>query len=352
MAVYASYVDADTGSDSNGGTSWEDAWQTLQHGLSNCNIGSIRGDLLRLYLNGEFTLAGPLTFPTTFDGSLLALIGKTYGVDANGYRTSSAVIDLNLYSYAASNANFIAHIGVHIKGIKGEGHGGGVINVGSSGFWRYCKFENDPTSSGGYTFKSTQVGVRAADCDFLSSGTHDFTVMPVNLYRCLLDGFRPGYCSRGGVFHRCRLRNSLIGTGSVINWNSVFIDHCSFYDSYVNVADNCIPHITNNVFHLSSGSADAINVNSRGAQVIEGNCYKGYSEDAQTIARTVDYTAPTILVDDPFADASNNLWTPSVELAEIVGFDGLTPGAVQAASTGSAGFTGIRSYNRRRKVGT
>lgn len=49
----------------------------------------------------------------------------------------------------------------------------------------------------------------------------------------------------------------------------------------------------------------------------------------------------------PYVDPLNDDWTVSSELAAIVTPDGFTPGAVQAVSSGTAGFTGIRGLSRR-----
>lgn len=335
MTIFNHYVDSSAGNDANGGTSWGDAWQSLPYALATCSVGGAGADVVKLNLDGTFTLAGPLTVPLITNGGQLAFVGKTYGVDGNGYRTCGTTINLAGFNYAATARSAVSHEGIHITGIKGGGYGGGPINVGGQGHFMFCKFTNGSESTSGYAFSSINGIVTAFGCDFISTGVTLFFptgfggMLPLHLVECLCDNFRQGYGSI--IAQRCRFRNATVGSGAA--FNHLVLNHCSFFNCFIDPEDNFTTQVLNCVFHRTG---DAIDNWARGVMAAWKNAYYVATEDSGLANDIVYYEPPTILTTPPFTDPANNDWTPSSELSSIVGTDGLTLGAVQVASSGGS----------------
>jgi hypothetical protein len=321
MAVY--YCDQSIGTASGSGTIG-DPWGTIDHALASITrTASATGDAL--HVRGDSVRSTSLTLPS---GSTRFVI--------RGYNAAAGDLIFDPWS---------------------------PITLPEIDFGSAAVMAGTPAK---VTFANLRIATTGNF--YLSSNYNNVVRCDISCSRLLVGGFSP-------IVRQCKIRG--LATGVVLGYSHVEviandIVTSSGYGIYLNggggnVIRNRVTATTEAVYvngasvpakihHNSLKGATGIRVVSCGGSLIIGNAIDATTAISETgsveslgevsgnrwYATTGLSASNTPEIEDdnasliaaPFTDPANGDWTPSDELAAIVGTDGLTPGAIQATATG------------------
>ena len=318
MANYH-YVDAGTGSDSNGGTSWGDAWLTLEHAATTVNVAPSDMDIVNY--RGAFTLSASLT-------AGIRRIYQPFVLLAD----SGASIAFATYSLWNSSQQSTYHIGGTWTGVPSNGLAPGVNSTFDS-----------VNITGAVTSVSNNIRARWINCKFNNVG---LTAAAGSYFQdCFFDHSSSGIVYPGGsdvTFAGCRFYNGNLQNAQASH--HIIYNHCSFYydvaPAYILGSSyeywswrmqDCVIH-SDGV--TSPFLRDLTAVAKRQLGWFTGNYSKGTITDNTNGDAFFEHEDFVTLTDDPFTDPANDDFTPSAELSAIRSTStGKTPGAINAESS-------------------
>lgn len=338
------YVDADTGSDANDGTSWGAAKQTFAAGYA--LPGS--GDALRI--RGDHTISSQLArnasyFPIIGDSGA-SVTWDTAGdlFDANNGYQDWYSIALNIGSSVSAGGINIRDSGVYDCEI--------LIASTLANWWsdvntqfHRCVFRNDDSPSIVYApYGQDNV---FSECEFYEVSIHG-TPNYQTFDRCKFGGNGTAIVDHASGIHR-RWRHCSV-------WNMDYF-HLGQNPQIYSVLAAC-------VFGHPTASYDPAFVQM--ARMVDSKW--GYEAQIRHLTDSAEYNDcvdsglttnnvaethdVTTLSSQPYADPDNGDWTLSAELAALVTTGGLTPGAIQAAGSGGGTTSkALRLGNRLHQAG-
>ncbi len=336
MTILSYYVNSSTGSDSNDG-SVGSPWATLPYAITNASWSTAQG--IRFYLTGTFTLTGPLdaTGSQAYQAVQFAMIGPaTINLNFTG---TTGLFDFFMYRRAlVVNCTIQCQSTCPVsyyQATSAEFHGCTLRSGTAMGtFWNFggskyanCTFVGEKPSQANY-IQFYSGGVYQC-CEFRNINYWYSTTTQSSFEHCKIYGsakFSSGLVdvSDGGSRTVFAMRHcSFAGVNGTVIGNTsrwqVALDQCVFTDC-TEVSDGDLRHASVYRYNTATGSY-----------------------------RTLSDGADALLTTSPYADPANSDWAISSELAEIVGSDGLTPGAVQA--TGSGGGNPMAAFQHGFDIG-
>lgn len=314
MSTY--YVDS-VGSDSNDGLTAGTAFATIQRWLDQLNTDGFASGVALVHITGEHTRPdGGWTCHYSGIGTRFILCGtdrstsKLIVDDATGKWFTALSYGMVFHDLRASFTNTYA-----------SNSGNGNMRYVH---WNGVDFEIDWT---GNRYLSIGQDMTLHDCKVPKDGGLSVTNLgPVT------------NCQIGGFLYRPSLSGSSwtafgdFSVGTTYHFSS--LDHIALQFSG-HEPQKYIPYLM--YFHLRNSVIffDSPMVSNAGFSYLE-NCYTFNVDDSNVMHLK---ESPTVLSTHPYPNWSTGDWTPSAELAAIVGSDGFTPGPINVASSGGGGNT-------------
>jgi hypothetical protein len=314
VAINDYYVNADTGSDSNGGLSAGDAWLTLPKFMGSATVGS---DGARALLTGDFTVSSSLD-SSNFSGYTKPPIFEAFGTASIEWRavwftTASQVFGFTLKGLTVKTHTTQSLINLMCLDCSFEPTSDIVsaylVEGSTASHYINCTFDGNANQASVNGMGGNTAYIK--DCLFRNISGVACYVATLSAIRCRfynIDSYAVQANSRGSAIEHCSFVEC-DGASVIYTQQHLVVTDCVF--------DQCTK--------LFDGIQDPWHLHRRN--------YEKTTTSASTATWQVEDTI-NALTDAPYTDPANDNWTLSAELSAIVSSDNLTPGAIQAAAGG------------------
>jgi len=313
MAINNYYVNADTGSDSNGGLSAGDAWLTLPKFMGSATVGS---DGARALLTGDFTVSSSLD-SSNFSGYTKPPIFEAFGTASIEWRavwftTASQVHGFTLKGLTVKTYTTQSFINLMCLDCTFEPTSDIVsqylVQGSTASHYINCTFDGNANQAGVNGIGGNTAYIK--DCLFKNiSGVACYVSSPYATHNRFynIDSYAFRGANRGSAIEHCSFVEC-DGASVIYTQQALIVTDCVF--------DQCTK--------LFNGIQTPWHLHRRNYEKSTTSSSTGWPTATWQVEDTINALTST-----PYTDPANDDWSLSAELNAIQSAEGLSPGAIQ-----------------------